>query len=186
MLPDTQANKENQDDKVKELAFVSAVPWNPSTKVKETFWDYMPKLPDYYPRDEYTMLPKPPIKRKPQRPKSRDRAISRASSAGFSHLSEKDIVEAFDTKPSDRVTVFKCHNVTDIPKRKPGDPNILHNDETGLHLTTNIRTWLFRNGLLPHLVPLWRSMVESDAMEDEGQTFPENKKPAEPSWDCLW
>lgn len=187
----TVAAESKAEVRPREVTFESSEPWNPSTKVKETFWEYMPNLPDFYPRDEFTKLPKPPIKRKPPRPKSRDVAISRATSAGFSHITDDDITETFDSTKVDRPTVFKCHTVTDIPKRKPVDSNAMYRDESGLHLTANIKSWLFRNGLLPNLVPLWESTVANgDVVPPDNETAIGNSSKAdshpEPSWYCMW
>ena len=121
-------------------------PWNKSTKVPETFGPYMAMLPDYYPRDEYTMLPKHSAKRQSRSPTF---LLAEQGSAQSRKGSCQERTKSKTRAPlRERSVVYKCKHVADLHTKRHADPEKLPRDEIGMHMTNDTNSKFFQSGLL--------------------------------------
>ncbi|KAK2167329.1 hypothetical protein LSH36_29g01014 [Paralvinella palmiformis] len=116
--------------------------WNKSTKASQR--PYIPMLEDFYPRDEYSMLPRPPPKRQLKSPTTQSK--------------DNGKIAAVDL-PSLHPVVYKCKHIADVHKKKHYDIEKLPRSEVGMHLSMDPNTRMFRSGLLVPLESgyLWKS-----------------------------
>jgi hypothetical protein len=141
--------------------------WLPSTRPPPK--PYVPILGDYYPRDEVTKLPAPPLKRRTLSPamklaiKQRRHQIANAGSGAASGAAPskstslgraelKSMLETahFESLMSSKPAVFKPSTVLDVAKRRSFNPETVRRAEVPLHLLeTDTSSLLFRAALLP-------------------------------------
>ena len=165
-----------EENKEKKVKFVNPNSWNKSPKVSSP--EYVSILPDHYPRDEYTMLPKYPAARQraPEVGQEPGAASSMGtSSAGTDPKAEPalrmpklpaDIIERALNRNSakkERGVVYKCKNIMDVQKRQHYDPDVdpVPRAEVGLHLTNQLDSRIFLSALHPERIPPTPSTVIS-------------------------
>ena len=153
-------------------------PWNISNHTPP--YEYLQKLPDYYPRDEYTMQPKYPLK-KGGRPVPHTNMIPiRHEKINLGkkfrkpklppEMLEKLLMEGDSLK--DRPVVFKCKNIMDVQKLKHYDGESLPKPEVAIHLCDDLNSTLFQ-AALQH--PVSNISVSSTSLRSNGSTASSEK-----------
>jgi hypothetical protein len=142
----------------------SLVRWLPATRPPPK--PYVPILGDYYPRDDLTKLPAPPLKRRTlssamkiaikqrrhQNATAGSGAAALPKSKGLSRAELKSMLENahFESLVSSNPAIFKPSTVLDIAKRRTYDAETVRRAEVPLHLLeTDTSSLLFRAALLP-------------------------------------
>ena len=148
-------------------------PWNISTHTPPH--EYLPRLPDYYPRDEYTMQPKYPPKKggklapDPNMIPIRHENINSTAKLRKPKLSpeilEKALLEGSCIQ--DRPVVYKCKNIIDVPKLKQYDQERLHKSEAAIHLCDDLNSALFKAALQ---IPLSDTSTSSTSLKSGGSS----------------
>ena len=150
--------------------------WVNSPKVPPP--EYVQLLPDYYPRDILTMLPKYPSVRGGL---SRDTLDSLLAGSASQTTNESittdtklripklppDVIDKALNKAStkkERRVVFKCQNIIDVQQRKLFDPDQVEitRSEIGFHMTSDINSRAFQSGLQPQRIPTTPSTAISE------------------------
>lgn len=148
-----ESNKKGKEITLERGSARHEYPWNISTHLPE--YDYPSKLPDYYPRDEYTMKPKYPLK-KGGVPVANTNMIpiahediSSATKLRKPELPPKMLEKALlgDAASQDRPVVYKCKNIIDVQTLRRYDSGKLPKAESGLHLCDDVNSALFKFGL---------------------------------------
>ena len=124
--------------------------WNKSTKVVTPI--HISKLPDHYPRDEYTMLPKYPPKRggvlppQAKQEELRSEEVDMNKPLRVPKLPAEVINKALSGDNMERPVVFKCRTILDgIQKRHPGEEK--PRDEVGLHFGNDMSSFIFKSSM---------------------------------------
>lgn len=142
-------------------AYINTAPWNKSPKTPIP--EYVKMLPDHYPRDIYTSLPKYPATRKrPPKPTEKQHLLRLGPGSddvfgdGQSPIRmpqlPADMIEKVlgnDASKKEKRIVFKCENIIDVQTRKHFDPDAdgIHRPEIGLHFTNQIESRVFKAAL---------------------------------------
>lgn len=148
---DTEEGLEKTEDEEKkkvEQSFVNhEKPWNPSPHTVPN--EYVPNLPDYYPRDEFTKKPKYPLRKGGKPTPDKDMVPMR-----YERLSAKSKLrkpklppEMLEQMLMDRPVVYKCKNIIDVHKRKHYTSEVLPKSEVAIHLSEDPTSALYRAAL---------------------------------------
>lgn len=126
--------------------------WNSSTRLLPT--KYVPLLPDFYPRDEYTTKPKYPLK-KGGGPVPNIHAIPvKYETTNLSANLRRPalpptVIETFfrDHPAESQPTFYKAANVSDLPKRKRCDSKGLNKATVAAHLSDDLKSMTVKAAL---------------------------------------
>ena len=132
--------------------------WNSSTRPPASWYRYVRRLPDHYPRDEYSLLPNAPTakRRTTQSPTRmlaeedlrRKREMDEAApKMTFSALKECTASAVVMEKPKTPV-VWKPKTILDVNRRRHYSPDSVPKSEAALHITDDMTSWLFQTSLL--------------------------------------
>ena len=135
--------------------YVNPSPWIKYSKLGEK--EYMPVLKDFYPRDEYTMMPK--IKSAPKYFTGKFERILTQSDIEDSitplatkklrrpDLPKSVIQKELSEDPSrlERPIVFKPKCIYDIITKRKYDPDVIPLSEAPIHLSDDLRSLLIQN-----------------------------------------
>lgn len=151
-------DKSTVDSTVKHTILCHSSQWNISTHVNQS--SYVPNLGDYFPRDEYTMMPQ--VKGAPKfydgkffQPLTPDRIDEDIKRRGSTAKLRKprlpqDVINSALSKgvsESDRGMIFKCKHIEDIHIKKKFDADMKGHSEVPLHLTNDINSYLVKNSV---------------------------------------
>ena len=148
-------------------------PWNISTHTPP--YEYLPRLPDYYPRDEYTMQPRYPLKKGgrpapdtnmiPIRHENINSAAKLRKPKLAPEILEKALLEGSSIQ--DRPVVYKCKNIIDVPKLKQYDQERRPKAEAAIHLCDDRNSALFKAALQ---IPLSDMSTSSTSLKSGGSS----------------
>ena len=169
----TSNQKQNRRYKFGEGLVEHENPWNISTHTPPH--ECPPRLADYYPRDEYTMQPKYPLKKGgrsapninmvPIKHENTRSAAKLRKPKLPPEMLEKVLMEG--TALQDRPVVYKCKNIIDMPKLKPISREKLPKSETALHLCDDKNSALFKAALQQ---PMSELSVSNTSLRSTGST----------------
>ena len=144
--------------------------WDKSTHLPKSRFPYTTNLTDYYPRDEYTMMPIYPLKKgSNSKPIP---AITPQLKAQLGDLNMKselpaDFIEKALISGADREVLFKCRNIIDAQcKKHYVDDDRIAKPETALHLSDPSSS-LYRSALV-HTRPT--SLAKLDSRSSQAQS----------------
>jgi hypothetical protein len=158
-LLDSTEPRETQEP----TAWYNLVEWNNSTKVKETFNDYLPLLPDVYPRDNYTMLPhkhatphelniwKSPkvfVTNETDQIKRADEEVNIKKKLDGMKISPESQEVILNPNNIDHPVLYKCKNIIDVPTKRKIPESAKQKNESALHLSSDLRSDLVQRALV--------------------------------------
>ncbi|XP_064630123.1 uncharacterized protein LOC135488998 isoform X2 [Lineus longissimus] len=166
-----------------EAAWYNEKPWNKSTKVKETFHEYLPLLPDVYPRDNFTMMPhkhatphelniwKSPkvfVTNESEQIKRADAEVNIKKKLDEMQISPEAQEVILNPNGVDRPVLFKCQNIIDVPTKKRVSESAIPKTEAALHLSSDLRSELVRRALLVELEKRAPSKISVESFSSNG------------------
>ena len=126
--------------------------WNPCNRVPEK--KYVSILPDFYPRDPYTMLPSRPSTRDSSSPSMRlAKADNRELVPKFHYENLtfdelKELTQLLGFSNNLKKPVFRSKYIIDVEKRRKCSIDKLPRHEVPLHITNDVRSATFQRALL--------------------------------------
>ena len=163
-----QGDKELNEEKLRH-----EYPWNVSTHTPP--YEYLPRLADYYPRDEYTMQPRYPLKKGgkpapdtnmiPIRHENINPTAKLRKPKLAPEILEKVLLEGSSIQ--DRPVVYKCKNIIDVPKLRQYDQERLPKAEAAIHLCDDLNSALFKAALQ---IPLSDISTSSTSLKSGGSS----------------
>ncbi|XP_041367962.1 ankyrin repeat domain-containing protein 53-like [Gigantopelta aegis] len=137
--------------------YINPNPWNKYAKMCEK--EYLPVLKDFYPRDEYTMMPK--LKSFPKYYTGKFEHLLTMSDIDVSNKPSateklrkpdlpKDVIQkelAKDPSSHERPIVFKPKCIYDVVTKRKYDPDVIPSSETPMHLSDDFRSFLVKNSI---------------------------------------
>ena len=159
---ESNSRQTEKDSKSNLSQFENPNDWNKSCKVQSTFNDYMPRLSDAYPRDIFTMMPTKdatPHNLNIRHPKifvtdEKERVRRADEVLNVRHrISQVNVgcdALGVDLDAQKRPVLYRCNAVQDLPRRRhvPEVMKIQGVCEGGMHLTDDVRSPLFKAGLV--------------------------------------
>ncbi|GFS07023.1 ankyrin repeat domain-containing protein 53 [Elysia marginata] len=138
--------------------FYNAAEWNKSTKAPGK--EYVTNLPDDFPRDEYTMMPR--VKgapkfyegkfHRPITPNNIDEDVKKKGSGAKlrkPRLPAEIIRQELSGNPGgvNRGMLFKCKHIGDVHTKKKYDIDTKGRSEAPLHLINDVRSYMIKNSV---------------------------------------